>query len=106
MLDELILFFNSLNGPSLQVLKRSSLILESSSIFYLQSFATIYHPNQPHLSFFQHQMEERKVERKNLRFSQQNPHKHNLNTQPQQPTNSTLTQHTFETYFNNITSNN
>jgi len=37
MLDELIFSFNSSNGPFMQVLKRSSLILESS-IFYLQSY--------------------------------------------------------------------
>ena len=50
-------------------------------------------------------MEKRKVERRNLRFSQQNPHKHNLNTTTtQQPTDHTLTQYTFETYFNHITS--
>ena len=79
------------------------------------SFTPIYYPNQPHLSFFQHQMEKRKVEKRNLRFSQQleaqqNPHKH-AQTKPkhtptQQPTNHTLTQHTFETYFNHITTNN
>jgi len=37
MLDELIFFFNSLNGPFLQVVRRSSAILESS-IVYLISF--------------------------------------------------------------------
>jgi len=63
MLDELIFCFNSLNGPNMQVLKSSSLILDSS-IFYLQILQTIYYPNQPHLSFFQHQMVKRKVERR------------------------------------------
>jgi len=52
MLDELIFSFNSLNGPFLQVLTRSSLILDSSSIlessiFYLQKLQPfinlIYH---------------------------------------------------------------
>jgi len=39
MLDELILFFNSLNGPFLQVFSRSLLILDSlAPIFYLISF--------------------------------------------------------------------
>jgi len=36
MLDELILFFNSLNGPYLQVVLRSSVILDSSILSNIQ----------------------------------------------------------------------